>query len=101
MKVSSFSTVLIFVVLMIIGAATIPMLNVKFSPTERVNSITVSYNWNNASAKIAESEVTSRLEGLISTVSGIKKIKSITSFGGGRIEVELKKRASLRKLDSK
>ena len=98
MKVSSFSTVLIFVVLMIIGAATIPMLNVKFSPTERVNSITVSYNWNNASAKIAESEVTSRLEGLISTVSGIKKIKSITSFGGGRIEVELKKRASLEKV---
>ena len=89
-RVPNFSVILIFVVLTIIGAAVIPLLNIQYQPTEAGRSLSVSYTWNGVSAKLAEMEVTSKLEGLIASVDGVEKISSVSEKGGGSISIILK-----------
>jgi len=69
MKLSSFSIIIIFIALMLLGITFIPMLNIRLNPSRQLQKINVSYNWHNASAKIIEQEVTSKLEGIFSTVN--------------------------------
>ncbi|MBN1252329.1 MAG: efflux RND transporter permease subunit [Bacteroidales bacterium] len=97
-KLSSFSIITIFVALMLLGMAFIPLLNIRLKPSRRLPQIIVSYNWYNASAKIIEQEVTSKLEGVFSTVKGIENINSISSKGNGKIEIEFKKHSNLEAL---
>lgn len=89
-RLSAFSIILVFAVLAIAGAGMVPLLNLQYSPSSKEGELSVSYNWNGASAKLIESEVTSKLEGLIASVSGIKKVSSVTRKGYGSIDVVLK-----------
>ncbi|MEG1511409.1 MAG: efflux RND transporter permease subunit [Bacteroidales bacterium] len=89
-KLPAFSVILIFVVLMIIGAGVIPLLNIQYTPSKKGSEVEVNYSWAGASAKLIEMEVTSKLEGLIASVSGIKKISSVSQKSGGSITIELK-----------
>jgi multidrug efflux pump subunit AcrB len=57
--------------------------------------LSVSYNWPDASARVIEQEVTSRLEGLFSGVKGVKEVLSISSKGFGRINLSIKKTVNL------
>lgn len=89
-KISPFSTILVFVVLMIIGAAFIPFLSIQYEPASKSSNISVSASWGGASAKLMEMEVTSRLEGLISSIDGIEKLSSVSRKGNCEITVTLK-----------
>ena len=89
-KISPFSTILVFVVLMIIGAAFIPSLSIQYEPASKSSNISVSASWGGASAKLMEMEVTSRLEGLISSIDGIEKLSSVSRKGYCEITVALK-----------
>ncbi|MEG0518060.1 MAG: efflux RND transporter permease subunit, partial [Bacteroidales bacterium] len=89
-KIPAFSVILIFVVLMIIGAGVIPLLNIQYTPSLKGSEVSVSFSWNGASAKLIEMEVTSKLEGLIASVNGIKKVSSVSRKDMGSITVELK-----------
>lgn len=89
-KIPAFSVILIFVVLMVIGAGVIPLLNIQYTPSLKGSEVSVRYSWNGASAKLVEMEVTSKLEGLIASVNGIKNISSVSRKGGGSITAELK-----------
>ena len=91
-KISPFSTILIFVVLMIIGAAFIPFLSIQYEPVSRMSNISVSASWSGASAKLMEMEVTSRLEGVISSIDGIEKLSSVSKKGSCQITVTLKEK---------
>ncbi|HEX2921569.1 MAG TPA: efflux RND transporter permease subunit [Bacteroidales bacterium] len=93
---SSFTVNIIFVLLIIVGAAMIPLLSLQLNPTRYLPSITISYTWPETPARIAEQEVTTVLEGMLSTVSGIKKIASSTTTGRGQIRVEFDKKTDLR-----
>lgn len=88
---SSFSVILIFVTIIIIGIAFIPTLNIQLRPTRNLPSLTISYSWYGASARVIEQEVTSKLEGVLSTVSGVQNISSISSKNNGKIEVSFRK----------
>jgi multidrug efflux pump subunit AcrB len=90
MKISSFSVILIFVVLVVIGAGISPLLSLQYNPTVKGKNLTVSYNWPGASARVIESEVTSRLEGVISTLPGIGDITSNSSKESGSINITVK-----------
>ncbi len=90
-KLNSFSIVIIFVCLSIIGASLIPILTVQLVPSRSLPSIEVSYSWQNASAKIIEQEVTSKLEGVFNTVKGVKSISSNSDKGKGHISIKFKK----------
>lgn len=79
---------------MIIGVALIPGLDISNKPRPRQGkTLTISYQWKGASAKVIEQNVTSRIEGLVSSVRGVEKVSSVSNFGSGTVTVELKKNA--------
>ena len=90
MRLPSFSVILIFIVLVIVGAGLTPLLSLQYKPTEKGRSISVSYGWQGASARVIEAEVTSKLEGVISTLEGIEEISSLSSKDRGSINISLK-----------
>ncbi|MHC1780744.1 MAG: efflux RND transporter permease subunit [Bacteroidales bacterium] len=95
MKIPSFSVILIFVVLVIVGAGIAPLLSLQYSPTVKGKNLTVSYSWPGASARVIESEVTSKLEGVVSTLSGIGDITSNSSKERGSINITLKPKTDI------
>lgn len=92
----SFSILLVLCVLMVVGGALVPQLDISNKPRpEQGKTLTISYRWKNASAKVMEQNVTSRIEALISSVRGVEKVSSVSRFGSGRITVELKQKADV------
>ena len=89
-KNHSFSVILIMVVLMLVGAATIPLLSIQDRPQTAVQSLSVSFSYRDASARVVESEVTSVLEGALNTVAGVSNITASSYSGGGRINLTFK-----------
>ena len=90
-RLPSFSVIVVFVLLVIMGAGLMPLLNVQLSVSRSLPRLTVSYYWPDASARVIEQEVTSRLEGLFSSVKGIREVSSVSSKGNGRISLSFKK----------
>lgn len=93
---SSFTINILFVMLIIVGAAVIPLLSLQLNPTRYLPSLTISWNWPETPVRVVEQEVTTVLEGVLSTVAGVKKISSSTSNASGRITVEFDKDVDLR-----
>ena len=63
-RIPSFSLILIMTVLMVIGAALIPMLRIAYKPTPKQgDELNVSFNWPGASPRVIEQEITSKIEG--------------------------------------
>lgn len=83
------------VVLMVIGAAVIPMLNVQYTPTSKQKRLHINYYWANASARVVEQEVTSKLEGVLAPISGIQNMDSESRKDGGRITLSFKEDANI------
>lgn len=89
---SRFTVCLTMIVVMIIGAALIPHLDVGFQPPQRQGTtLTVNYKWSGASAKVVEHGVTSVIEGIVSKVKGIEEVTSESYAGRGRVRARLKK----------
>lgn len=89
-KDRGFSTILIMVVLMVVGAACIPLLNVQYSPIRENLNLTVSFG-GSGSARVIETEVTSVLEGALNTVAGVSNIRAVSWQGGGYISMDFKR----------
>ena len=49
-RLPSFSVILVFVVLIVMGAGVVPLLNIQYEPTQKQNSLSVSFSWADASA---------------------------------------------------
>lgn len=95
MRSRSFSIIVIFTALAIVGCALIPRLPVKLMPSRMLPSLTVSFSMPNAAARVVEAEVTSKLEGLLARIEGVKEISSSSSNGSGRITVGFDKHADM------
>lgn len=96
MKNSNFTLLLTLAILMIIGAAFIPLVDVADKPRPRQGkTLTVSFWWQGASAKVIEQNVTSRIEGLAASVRGVESVWSESYFGWGQVTVRLKKNADV------
>ncbi|MFH0842568.1 MAG: efflux RND transporter permease subunit [Bacteroidota bacterium] len=93
---STFTLNILLVALIIVGAAMIPLLSLQLNPTRYLPSLTISWMWPEAPVRVVEQEVTSVLEGVLTTVTGVKKISSSTLNEGGNITVEFDKNADLR-----
>lgn len=95
-RIPSFSLILIMTVLMVVGAALIPMLRVAYNPTPKQGKqLSISFNWPGASPRVIEQEITSKIEGMVSSVAGVKKTSSTSSYGNGNVAIELKKNANV------
>jgi multidrug efflux pump subunit AcrB len=86
---STFTVNILFVMLIIVGAAMIPLLSLQLNPTRYLPSLTISWKWPEAPVRVVEQEVTTTLEGVLTTVTGIKKISSYTYAEGGNIQLSL------------
>lgn len=88
-KSHAFSIILIMIVLMVVGAACIPLLTVQYRPVSRNRSLTVSFSYD-ASARVVESEVTSLIEGAMNTVTGVSGISARSGHGWGNVSMSFK-----------
>ncbi|MCJ7447098.1 MAG: efflux RND transporter permease subunit [Bacteroidales bacterium] len=93
---STFTVNILFVMLIIVGAAMIPLLSLQLNPTRYLPSLAITWNWSEAPVRVVEQEVTTVLEGVLTTVTGVRKISSSTYNGGGRITIEFDKNIDLR-----
>jgi multidrug efflux pump subunit AcrB len=91
LKLSSFSILTIFICLTIVGASLIPLLSVQLAPSTAGSSISVDFSWQEASAKVIEQEVTSKLEGMFNTVKGVQELSSSSNKGYASINIQFKK----------
>lgn len=92
---SSFTLIVTFVCLSLVGLALIPLLPVKLSPSHSMPGLSVSFSMPGNSAQVIESEVTSKLEGMLSRVNGIRNIYSTSDNGSGWLSIELDKHADI------
>jgi multidrug efflux pump subunit AcrB len=93
---STFTINILFVMLIIVGAAMIPLLSLQLNPTRYLPSLTISWSWPEAPVRVVEQEVTTNIEGVLTTVTGVKRISSSTFNEGGTVTVEFDKNVDLR-----
>lgn len=86
-----FSLLIIFFTLSLIGATLLPFIPVQLKPGSIEPSLSVSFNWPNASAQAVEQEVTSNLEGALNTIRGVTNIRSESQTGRGSITLSFMK----------
>ncbi len=95
-RVSPFTLLMVMVICMAAGIAVIPLLDVEPEPRPRQGkTLTISFSWDNASPKVIEQNVTSRIEGVVSAIKGVESISSVSNFGSGKVEIELKPLANV------
>ena len=92
---SSFTIIVAFVAISLVGLAVIPYLTVKLFPSRTLPSLTISFSMRDNSARIVEMEVTSKLEAMLARIAGVRNISSTSFNGGGTIRLELDKHASM------
>ncbi len=92
---SSFTLIVAFVCLSLVGLAVIPLLPVKLNPSRSLPGFTLSFSMPGASSRVVEMEVTSRLEAMLARIVGVKNISSTSGNGYGNITVELDKHADV------
>lgn len=92
---SAFKLNILFVVLIITGIAMMPLLSLQLNPTRYLPSLTISWTWPDAPVRVVEQEVTTAIEGILSTVTGVIKVRSVTREGSGSVTVELDKKTDL------
>lgn len=91
MKPSSFTVILTFVILMVVGAALAPLIDVGTEPAPRQGkTMTITYDWPNVSAKVVEQNLTSPVEGMVGALKGVESVASKSYFGRSEIVVKLK-----------
>lgn len=80
-----------FLVLSIIGLALLPKLSVQLQPQRGGDQVFVRFSWYGMGAEVVEREVTSPIEGALSSLRGLQNISSSSYKGGGYISLEFKK----------
>ena len=90
-KIPPFTVILLMAVLAVTGIAGIPLLNVQYSPVPADKSITVSYSWGEASERVMETEVTSRLAGVLTGIRNCSSVSSVSDRGSGSVTLKFRK----------
>lgn len=84
----SYTWLVIFFVLTILGVIVLPRLGVRQSAVVEYPSISVSCSWPGATAEAAERLITSKIEGALNTIGGIEKISSLTRKGSVSVTIK-------------
>ena len=93
--ISSFSVLLLSAVAAVVGIACLSILKVQYVPTNTSRTIRVSYSYPGASARIVEQEVTSQIEGVLSTIKDVTGISSLSNDGSGSVSIEVGRHSDL------
>ena len=91
MRISNFSVLLTACILLIIGVALTPLIDVASKPRPRQGrDLWINYTWSGAPAKVIEQNVTAPIEGMMVAVRGVESVESESRFGSGWVKVTLK-----------
>lgn len=91
MKSSNFSILLTACILLVIGVALAPLIDVGSKPRPRQGrDLWINYSWQGKSAKVVEQGVTAPIEGLMVAVRGVENVESESRYGSGWVKVTLK-----------
>ncbi|RLD99925.1 MAG: hypothetical protein DRJ13_09315, partial [Bacteroidetes bacterium] len=85
---TSYGILMASIALVVAGLALLPFLQTGLEPKRVTNDISISYNWYNAAPVTLESEVTSILAEVCSTIPGIRRISSFSQTNSGGITIE-------------
>lgn len=96
--IPSFSVIVIFIAISLIGMVLLPKLTVKLHPARYTPQLSVSFSMYGSSARVVEVEVTSKLEALLGKIKGVKSIYSESSNDRGYINLSLDKHSSIEKV---
>lgn len=88
---SSFSILIVFLLLSLTGISVLPLLTIQLSPGKSEQGLTVWCNASGTSAEEIELELTSVIEASLSTLSGIREINSTSGSNYCLIEIKLDK----------
>ena len=94
-RIPAFTVLLLMAVAALMGIVSLPMLNVQYSPSSPGRSITVSFSWKDASERVMEAEVTSRIEGVLSGLDGVTSVKSVSDRGTGSVTLQFRKKTDM------
>ncbi len=94
-RTSSFTLIVGFLCMALVGAALLPLLPVRLHPSQVSPSLTVSFSLPNSSPRVVEMEVTSKLEAMLARMKGVRGISSRSRNGNGSISVKLDKHAHI------
>lgn len=94
-NISSFSIIVSFIALAMLGCALIAKLPVKLAPSDYLPVITVSFSMPNTSARAVETEATSKIEAAMARVSGVKHISSQSSSSSGAVSISFDRSTDL------
>ena len=86
---SGFSIILVFMMLALTGCMLLPLLPVKLFPSRELPSLTVRYDMPFNSSRVVEQEVTSRVEGALARMEGVRSVKSRSGNGSGSVTISL------------
>ena len=92
---SSFTLLVAFVCLSLMGIVLVPLLPVKLSPSRTLPGLTVTFSMPDNSSRVVEAEVTSRLEAMLARVKGVRQVSSTSDNGSGSITLELDKHTDI------
>ena len=90
-RISSFSVLLVSAALSVVGLALMPRMKVQADAEVPQRTVSVGVGMAGASAKTLESEVTSRVEGVLAGISGVTDIQSVSRDGSGWITLSFAK----------
>ena len=93
--ISPFVVITIFVLLFIVGLAFTPLLRLNLHPSKSLPSVTIYYFVPGATGELIDAEVTTPIEGALSTVQGVKKMTSRTSKDRGSIRLTMDKEVDM------
>ncbi len=90
-----FRIIISFIVLAVIGFALVPKLSVDLNPREREPVLSVSYSVSQASPELVEKLATSPLEGALSQLAELKKVRSVSNYNQGSITLTFDKQTDM------
>ena len=83
---------------MLVGFYFVPLLSVKLNPSNNSNSLTVRFSVAGSTGLLTEQEVTSKIEGVLSSLRALKKIESVSEKTGAYINLEFEKSVDIDKI---
>ncbi len=86
---NSYQWLVVFAVLSLLGAALLPGLPLQLAPSAGGQTITVSYRWAGASPEALERQLTAPIEGALSTLTGLRRLRSRSGYQSGHVVLEL------------
>lgn len=93
--ISSFTVIVSFICVALVGLALAPLLPVKLNPSKQMPSMNITFGMNGNSARVVEMEVTSKLESMLSRIKGVKGIYSNSGEGWGNVWLDFDKHTNM------